>query len=340
MDLKRNRLAWYGVTTGIFALLLYFADIPQFIEALNSVNRFYMALALISGLSFFLVIAVVWKRVFETIGIENNYWTSLRLFLGGNFMNSITPLGQFGGEPFMAYIVSRHSGETYQKSLSGVVSADMLNAVPLVTYFILSIVYISIFSAFNSTTLQITYVAVPVIMIGLILGYLVFFRGLLLENLLFDIVDRAEDHLGRGEKYIDSVKEKISEARKAFKTVGDDPVFLLKTMLFPHLAVGLQFMALYFILLGQGVEASLLANVLTVVLSTMATFSPTPGGSGTFETAFSGLLMLFYPVGFDTALASAILFRLTSYWPGIAIGYMALISLRREREKRGQVRAK
>lgn len=329
-DLKNSKLLWYGVTTLIFAVLLYFVDINQFLNALRDADRKLMGLALISGLSLFLFVSYVWHRTFNRIGIKTDYRTSLRLYLAGNFLNSITPLGQFGGEPFMAYIVSRSTGESYEKALSGVVSADMINAVPLVTYMSAGLIYLTFYSTLDGFTTQIIYVMTPLILAGLLLAYILWFRTGLLENMLFGIVDRLEKKLQRGEKYIESVKDRIREVKNSFKIVGEDPVHLSKTLAIPHLAIITQFTALYLVLLSQGVEAYIIPTVFVVILSTVATFSPTPGGSGTFETAFSGLLMLFYPVTFDTALASAVLFRLTTYWPGIAIGYIALLNLKRE----------
>jgi hypothetical protein len=39
---------------------------------------------------------------------------------------------------------------------------------------------------------------------------------------------------------------------------------------------------------------------------------------------------LLMPVDPGPALAAAVLFRLTTYWPGIPLGYLALISLESE----------
>ncbi len=332
MQWKKSKIVWYSVTTVIFAVLIYFADLGQLITALSSVNRQFMALAMISGLSFFLFVAYVWYKMFQKVGIEANYRESLRLFLGGNFMNSITPLGQFGGEPFMAYIVSKNTDSNYEKALSSVVSADLLNAVPLFTYLVAGLTYLAVFNTLTSFTLKIIYITIPTAIIASVIVYLVWFEDEILENFIFNLIEGIQSTFGISDTYIESAKNQIREIKTAFQEVGDDPKHLLKTLIVPHLALVMQFLSLYFILMGQGIDPLIIPTYFTLILSAIATFSPTPGGSGTFETAFSGLIMLYYPVGLDTALASALLFRLTTYWPGILIGYLALLSLKGSRK--------
>lgn len=332
MDWKRSRLVWYSITTAIFVALVYLADLGQLITALSSVDRGFMALAMVSGLSFFPFVAYVWYKMFQKVGIEANYRESLRLFLGGNLMNSITPLGQFGGEPFMAYIISKNTDSSYEKALSSVVSADLLNAVPLFTYLVAGLVYLAVFNTLTSFTLKIIYLTIPTAIISSLIVYLVWFEDELLENVVFDLIDRIQNIFGISDTIIESAKERVQEIKNSFQNVGDDPKHLLKILAVPHLAFIMQFISLYLMLMGQGIEPLIIPTYFTMILSSIATFSPTPGGSGTFETAFSGLLMLYYPVGLDTALASAVLFRLTTYWPGILIGYFALLSLKGSRK--------
>lgn len=332
MESRKSKLLWYGITTLIFAALLYFADLGRFLVAIYNTEPLYFSAALVSGLSFFPVIAYVWHRVFRQADIEVSYPNSLKMFLAGNFLNSITPLGQFGGEPLMAYVVSKKTGASYEKSLSCVVSSDMINAVPLVTYLLAGMLYISIFGEFSNLLLKITYLAIPLILSGIIFAYLLWFEDKILEEFLIGMINQFESKIGRGEKYLRSARDRIREMKKSFQNVGEERMALAKNMIFPHIAIGFQFLSLYFIFLGQGINPTVVSTYLIVIVSAAATFSPTPGGSGTFEAVFIAITQVFYPgIGFDTALAAAVLFRLTTYWPGIPIGYIALLKLRGER---------
>jgi uncharacterized protein (TIRG00374 family) len=88
-------------------------------------------------------------------------------------------------------------------------------------------------------------------------------------------------------------------------------------------------MSLRFVLLSLGIRPDFTPIYFTVTLSSLASFSPTPGGSGTFEAAFSGLMVFFFEVNIATAVTAAVLFRLTTYWPGLVIGYISLVGLER-----------
>jgi len=107
MDSKLKKLAWFGVSTAIIGGLIYFADINKFIEALQSASGPLLVPAFATGLGVFLIFGYTWYRFLTKVGVDVSYFESVRLFLASQFMNSITPLGQFGGEPFMAYIIRK-----------------------------------------------------------------------------------------------------------------------------------------------------------------------------------------------------------------------------------------
>lgn len=326
MDINKKRWSWYGITTLIFAVLIYFADIQKFFEALISSDPYYFSIAFVFGLTFFLFFGIIWHMFFRKMNIRTNFLKSMKLVMAGNFMNSVTPLGPFGGEPFMAYVVSDNTDSTYEKAISCIVSADMVNTIPFITYSIAGILYFLVFRSLTDFIINLALVTGAFIVFGTSLAYLLWFEEDILKNYIFKILDRLESLVG-GEKYVKMLKEKLIEIKKTFHTVGKDPKHLLKTSAVAHLSVLGQFICLYFILLSQNVTPLIAPIYFIVLLSGFATVSPTPGGSGTFEAAFSGLLMLFYTVPLDTALAIAVLFRLTTYWPGILIGYLALLDL-------------
>ncbi|MFB6190552.1 MAG: lysylphosphatidylglycerol synthase transmembrane domain-containing protein, partial [Candidatus Nanohaloarchaea archaeon] len=130
MDSRVEKLLWFGVSTAIIGAVIYFADVSKFLEAVRQANGWYLIPALGLGLSVFSIWGFTWYSFFRKIGISISYLKSLRMFMAGMFMNSITPVGQFGGEPFMAYVVERNVDVSYEKAFSTVLSADIVNAVP------------------------------------------------------------------------------------------------------------------------------------------------------------------------------------------------------------------
>lgn len=329
LDLKDSKWVWYGVTTLIFGVLIYLADLNKFIRSLTSADPLYFLVALIFGLSFFVSNAIIWHSFLREIEISVSFLKSLKLFMAGNFMNSVTPLGNLGGEPFMAYIISKNTDANYQQAISSIVSADLVNSIPFITYSTGGIMYLFLFSSVPDLIIRATYFTVALILIGGSIAYLLWFKEDLLENFVMRMLNKIEKKIGK-RKYFKAAEEKIQETINLFQSYGDNPKHLAKTSVIGHLSVITQIICLYFVLLSLGIEPEIVPITLTVILSGLAAFTPTPGGSGTIEAAFSGLLTLFLPISFDIALAAAVLFRMTTYVPGIPLGYLALINLQRE----------
>jgi uncharacterized protein (TIRG00374 family) len=330
-QLKESKILWYGVSTLILIGLVYAADLGDVIDALQKVDPLYMAGAFFFGLSVFLVWGYIWHSFFKKMDINRDIFKSYKIFMAGHFMNSITPLGQLGGEPFMAYVISENTDSTYQTALSSVISADLINALPIIIYTSAAVIYLFFAGTAHSIVIKAAYLVIISLAMITVISYMIFTDGKSLGNWITSFLELIGDRSERLKKYTDSLKERVAELRESFRQAAENPSHLVKMVAVAHLAMPTQFICLYLILLGLGVEPTLTGIILTIILAGFAMFSPTPGGSGTFEAAFSGLLLVFYPsIGLKTAVAAAILFRLTTYWPGIPIGYTALINLRRD----------
>lgn len=333
MELK-NKYLWFAVSGFFLALLIYFSDIEKFLNAISNADPLLLVPALILGLSAFLVWGYVWHLFFRQMNLGISFHETMEMFMAGNFLNSVTPLGQFGGEPFMAYIVSKNTDASYEKSLSFVISADIINAVPFVTYLLAGAGYMFLFRSVNNIIAKGALLAISLATIGGILVYLLWFDDDIIEKYLFSALNKVQKVTGHGDKLSREIKERISSVKSSFRQAGKSPRMLLKATAITHTNFIFQCAVLYFILLSLSLTPEATAIYFTVLLTGLADFSPTPGGTGAFEAAFAGVLLLFYPVGFATALTAAILFRLSGYWPGLIVGYVAFVKLNiPEREK-------
>ena len=329
IDLRRRDLLWFGVSGAILTALLYFADVGEFVASLRRADTSLFAVAVVVGFSSLLVWAWVWHRFFAEVGVEATVSQTVRMFLTGNFLNSITPLGQFGGEPIMAYIVSETTDADYETTLACVVSADVLNATPFFTFTLGGILYLSIVGSLQGPFVEIAVLSVVLLGLFALVAYLLWSDDGSLGAALVGLIDALESRLG-AEYLFESVRESIEGVEEAFRKAGSDRRFLVTTAAVSHLAILAQIVSLYFVFRSLGLPTEFVPIYLIVNLSVIATLSPTPGGSGTYEAAFAGLTTLFYSVDLATAVTAAILFRLTTYWPGILVGAVALLTLRDE----------
>ncbi len=328
VTIDRKGLLWFGVTGLLFAGLLYLADVEAFLSSVSRADPAPFAVAVLVGFSSLLVWALVWHRYFGQMGIASTTSRTVRMFLAGHFLNSITPLGQFGGEPIMAYLVSENTDSDYETSLACVVSADILNATPFFTFTLGGLLYLAVFGSIEGLLVDIAVLSVAIVVAGGVVAYLLWSTNGALSGAATRLLDALAGRFGRAESLLRSLKERVAEIEDAFQQAGSDRRFLLTTAAVSHLAIVAQIVSLYFVFRSIGIEPEFVPLYLIVNLSVIATLSPTPGGSGTYEVAFSALVTLFYPVSLATALTAAVLFRLTTYWPGILVGYPALLTLR------------
>jgi uncharacterized protein (TIRG00374 family) len=328
MDSRLYKLLWFGVSTAIIAAMVYFADVSRFLEAVGRADTMLVAPAFIFGLAVFPVWAYVWYSFFQTMELSISYVRSLKVFLAGQFMNSITPVGQFGGEPVMAYIVSRHTEASYEKAFSTVFSADIINGIPPFTFVMGGAAYLVFFGSLDQIIVQTLYMALLATVVGGFIVYLLWFESGRIEGAILAALEKLSSLLGRGEGIVAVAEKKLETVEESFRTVGENPRHLLKVASVAHLGYVFQLACLYFILLSLGIQTDFTPLYFVLTLGSLGNFTPTPGGSGTFEALMAGLLTVFLPsVSFASALVAAILFRLTTYWPGLLIGYISLNTL-------------
>ena len=327
MDSRTKKALWFGVSTAIILSLVYLADVDKFVEAIRTANLTLLAPAFFFGLAVFPAWAFTWYRVFRKAGINLSYFKSLEIFMAGTFMNSITPIGQFGGEPVMAYLVSKNSEGNYEESISSVFSADVINGIPMVTFVLGGASYLLLFGSLKDIVLQAVYAAFLATAIGGIIIYLLWFESGTIEGFLLGLAEKFTEKTGLFTDKIEDLEERLRDVEESFRTIGDDPRYLLETAVVAHIGFLFQVGCLYFIMLSLGYHVDFTPIYFVVVISGLANFSPTPGGSGTFEAVMAGVATAFFPVTFAVGLIAAILFRMTTYWPGIVIGYIALNTL-------------
>jgi uncharacterized protein (TIRG00374 family) len=329
MDGKQKNLLYFGVSTLIIILLIYFADADKFIESVRTARKFPLAAGILSGIVAFSILGYTWHRFLNKIDLKTSYLQSFRLFMAGQFMNSVTPLGQLGGEPVMAYIISDTEDTEYEKALSAVVSADIINTIPYITFMLGGAAYLILFDTINSTLAQTASITFVITIIGGLIAYTLWFRAYIIKKVIMSVAVKIAEISGRGDHLLEPLEERINHLKETFESIGEEPAHLASTAAVAHIFFLLQVIALYFVIASIGKTVPISSLYFVIAVSSLANFSPTPGGSGTYEAAMAGVLIAFTPFSFAQALTVSILYRIATYWNGLIIGYIALVSLRR-----------
>lgn len=325
--MERKTLKWFAVATILLAILVALTDVEKFLHYIGGANKYYLLVALCFGLGALPFLANSWHQFINRVGGNQPFRKSLQLFMSGNFMNAITPFGQFGGEPFMAYVIKDNTEISYQQALSSVISADIINSIPVLTYTLLGTLYLFASSSMNNFLLELLFVAFVFVVVGGTLTFLLWFKPGFIEQRILISVEKIAGAIGRGEKYIESLEKRLIEVQESFETLGSSKSFLAKTALVAHIFFGMQVIAFYFIITALGLNVPVVLIFFALPLASLATFAPTPGGSGAYEATMTTILMTTIGIGYTPALAASVLYRSVTYWQDIVLGYIAFITL-------------
>ncbi|MFB6100760.1 MAG: lysylphosphatidylglycerol synthase transmembrane domain-containing protein [Candidatus Nanohalobium sp.] len=330
---RTKEILLFGVSTAILAALIYISGPEKFVEAVSDARLIYLVPAVILGTSSLLVWSFTWYRVFQRTGIKAGFGDSVKLQLAGGFLNHITPFGQAGGEPFMAYIISSNTDASYEKSLSSVLSADILNILPPFTFVFGGAIYILFFHSITSIVIQAVYASIIVLLFGGGIVYLLWFEAGKIEGALLKTAEKLSTKTGRGENLVERLEKRLEKFEDSIGKMGEDPVYLVKTIIAIHLGFILEVGALALVMYSLGFSPLLSYLYFILPLADLANTSPTPGGSGTYEFAMAALIVAVSEtvtgfaggaIALHTALLIGILYRITTYWPGLLLGYISL----------------
>ncbi len=322
-------LLYFFVGLGLIAVMTSFVGIDRIVAILHDTTPYFVGLGFIAASAHIMLFAFNWYIVLDEIGYRVGIWKLIQVFYAGTFANNVTPLGQMGGEPIMAYILSNNSEISYERSLAGIFSADAINALPFFTYSFIGITY---FTLFYPTDLIVRMLAATVLVIAAamiaLLGLFWFRAGTALD-IIMTIGSRLRSVAARVGwedmgplEYMeeDELRERLVEFRETIGSVFSRRSLLVESLIVTHAAGLLNIMALYAFLLAVGWKVEFFLLMLIVPMTVIAFYMPLPGGLGGVEVVLVTLLVVIAGVQPHVASAAVILQRGTVYLIPTVIG--------------------
>jgi len=264
-----------------------------------------------------------WQVVLRQVGIDVTYRRLVVTYFAATFANYVTPLGQAGGEPFIAYVLARDTDAPYEESLASVVTADLLNLLPFFTFAAAGLSFLLLGAELPAAVRPLAFgllgmaVGVPAIAAA---GW--WFRGRVKHGVvgLVAPLARRTDRVT-----VEGARRRIEDLYAAFGRIATNPRALVEAVLFAY--AGWAFFALPLFFAGRALGAPVdpLLVLFIVPASTLAGLVPSPGGLGGVEVALVALLVGLTPVGAATAFALALVYRVASYWFALVVGGMAAL---------------
>jgi len=267
--------------------------------------------------------AKAWQVVLRVVGVHVPFRKLVVTYYAATFANYVTPMGQAGGEPFIAYVLSRDTDASYEDSLASVVTADLLNLLPFFSFAAVGMSVLAV-EANLPARLEPVAGALVVFAVGAPLVAAVGWRfrhriGRAVLRLVAPVTRRTRRFT------IESVRERMRDLNTAFERIAADRRALAYALVFSY--VGWLFFALplYFAVLTVGSSISLLLVFFIVPASTLAGLTPSPGGLGGVTAAL--VVLLGALAGFSTATGYAVatVYRVASYWFAVLVGGLAAL---------------
>jgi uncharacterized membrane protein YbhN (UPF0104 family) len=271
-------------TAIVLAALLIFTGFERSISLIIQAEPLLLLLGFILANSGVLVTSFIWKQVFESAGITFSYPETVKLVLSNTFLNNITPFGHAGGEPVVAYHLSKKTSRSVEEVLSAIIVSDFINF----SYMILS--------AAIGLTYTFTLVQYSLLSAAVLSPY------------------------SKAKQFLSNVSNSIKELELSTSQ-------LIKLLMISQITLVTETMAVYTIILSIGVETGYLPLLLILPLARLANYVPTPGGSGPYEIALSGLLVYFTGVEIFEASTVAVIYRSLTFYFGIIAGSASISTL-------------
>ena len=316
-------LAGFAVAGLLVYLLGVVVGWQTIIDTLADADLRWLAIACVSTALCLAAWGKAWQVVLAVLGIDVPYRKLVVTYYAATFANYVTPLGQAGGEPFIAYVLSKDTGASYEDSLASVVSADLLNLLPFFNFAALGLGFLLLQASlperaeFLAQGLAVLAIGVP----GLV--YIGWRHRVGVEDAVLRIVGPVAKRTKR--LTIVGVRKRIDRFYASLERIAAEPRQLAFALAFSY--VGWVFFALPLYFAGQtlGLPIDPLVVLFIVPASTLAGLTPLPGGVGGVEVALVILLVALTPLAAGPATAVALIYRVASYVFALAVGGIATI---------------
>ncbi len=317
-------LLGFAVAGALIYLLVMASGWRRVLDALEGADYTWVWIACGSTIVGLAAWGKAWQIVLAVLDIEVRFKRLVVTYFAATFANYVTPLGQAGGEPFIAYILSRDTEANYEDSLASVVTADLLNLLPFFNFAALGLSYLLLKASLpdNAKTLAqglvVLAFGVPAIAYG---GWR--YRGRV-EDIVLTIVRPIATRTNR--ITVDGVRKRIDRFYHSLERIADEPRELLFALVFSYTGWVFFALPLYFSGRALGLPLDLVLVLFIVPASTLAGMTPTPGGLAGVEAALAILIIGLVPaIPWSSAVAAAIVYRFASYWFVLVIGGLAAL---------------
>lgn len=320
-SLKVNLIVVLIFLAALVAYILIAEGPSEFIGMMNSLNYFYIALAFICTVVFWIGEALILHSYSECLAVKYKWRVSLRISMIGRFFDAVTPFGS-GGQAVQGYVMIKDGMQPGYVVLIIVIKSIAYQFAIAV----LSILAMIIFGPFFKSrvpNLMFFIIAGLVVNIIVLFFYCVFFiKKEKALRIIFTVVNLLKKFklIKRHFRYKRHAHKEVTLFREGLKLVSTRPAMLIKTFIYQVIRLIFLYSVPFFMLLAIENRPSEILYVLSsqALLTMIASYVPLPGASGGTE----GIGYLFFRLFFkeNLVLSVVLLWRILTYYSKIVIG--------------------
>ncbi len=317
----------FAVAMILLAVLAVGLGLEDLRTMLSTASIEWIAVAFLSTGLCFAAWARSWQIVLGVIDVDEPFSTLVVTYAAATFANFVTPMGQAGGEPFIAYVLSRETDASFEDSLATVVTVDLLN---LLASFGLALCSLVLLAARIDLPNSIESIAggLAVAAIGVVILATISWR---FRTRLAGVIEGGIEPAARlvPGLTVTGIQNRLRELYDAFNRIGAERRTLARAFVFS--ISGWALFVLPLILAGRAVGLMIgpFVAFFVVPASMLAGYVPSPGGLGSIEVVLTGLLLALVAVTAAEAYAITLIYRIATYWFGITVGGIAALELLR-----------
>lgn len=307
-----------GLTSWI---LINNKDISNLPELIVITNKFFLLLAFLSMISFWICDSYIIYKMKKVLNIKGNFISSFKLAMIGQYYSAITPFAT-GGQPAQIYSLVSDGVEI------GVASSILITKF-LIYQFVVTFYSIFMFISKFRFLVKETRLALPFVMIGCMVNFLVLLTiiGFLYNEKLIKKIFYKLFALGYKLKLVkdiqkleDKLNMNLMDYQISINRMKKDKKTAIILILTTFLQLTFYFSITYFVSLGVGLQKVSYLDIIAIQsMHYMAvSFMPTPGTIGAAEGGFYMLYSSIFP---DNIITFAmLLWRFIDYYFTIMIG--------------------
>ncbi|ADC68759.1 conserved hypothetical protein [Methanocaldococcus sp. FS406-22] len=324
-------LILFILSIAFILILMVYIGIYEIFQILISANPIYIILAVILQIAISVLLSIRWGYIIKILGYKANMKNLFLLVLMGLFINNITPSMRGGGEAFRAYYLSKLEEIPKGLAFSTVVVERVLDTA-IFLFFTLFVIGYFVVTGFE----YLEYLILSWILLfslTAVVIYLIANKELLIKTVtkISKFICKYGSYNYDESKILKSIEE-FYNSMKFFKSKRGEEVFIAII-----LSVGwyvLDVLKLWLLFLSLPYLVSIV-SVATVYLITLLSgvLSITPSGFGTADTVMI-LSFSAFKIPPSVAAAVTLLDRLVSYILPTVLGYVAMLIIKRELDKK------